>query len=481
MHENPLLKQAAYVDGDWVTAASGECIEVFNPSTNQSIGNVPSICAKETQYAVSVASKAFSNWRSTTGKERSQVLRRWFDLINQYQNQLAELITLEQGKPLKEAKSEVVYGASFIEWFAEEAKRTNGETLQSHERNLRLSTIKQPIGVAAIITPWNFPCAMITRKAGAALAAGCSVVVKPSELTPFSGLALAALADQAGIPPGVFNVVTGEAETIGQVLTSSETVRKLSFTGSTSVGQLLMRQSAPSIKKLSLELGGNAPFIVMDDANIEKAVDAAIACKFRNAGQTCVSVNRIYVQNSVYDEFVHSLTKRIGRLSVGDGFDDNVDIGPLIDVNAVIKLLTLLDNAVSKGAKIVSGGQPLKPDTQFFAPTVLCDVEPSMSIVSEEIFGPIASVSSFATEDEVIAQANQSELGLSAYLFSENHNRIVRLSERIEAGMIGINTGLISTEVAPFGGVKQSGLGREGGHQGIDEYLETKYLCADIE
>ncbi|MEO0412111.1 MAG: NAD-dependent succinate-semialdehyde dehydrogenase [Pseudomonadota bacterium] len=480
MRTNPLLKQLAYVNGTWMAAASGDVLEVANPSTGDVIGTVPSLSAGETQSVVSAANAAFADWRQWAGKERSQVLRRWHDLILEHKDDLAALVTLEQGKPLAEAAGEVAYGASFIEWFAEEAKRTYGDTIPGQMRQLRISTIKQPIGVAAAITPWNFPVAMITRKAGAALAAGCSFIVKPAEQTPFSALALAFLAEEAGVPAGVFNVITGAPDVIGGVLTKSDIVRKLSFTGSTAVGRLLMRQSADTVKKLSLELGGNAPFVVMDDADIEKAADAAILCKFRNAGQTCVCANRIYVQSGAYDAFLAAFTQRVEALAVGDGFEDGVQIGPLIDEAAVAKVSEHLADALSHGASVTTGGKPHDRGGLFYQPTVLSGATQSMLIAREETFGPLAPLIRFESEDEAITLANQSEFGLAAYIFTRDIGRVHRLSEAIEAGMIGVNTGLISTEVAPFGGIKQSGLGREGGHQGIDEYLETKYICSDI-
>ncbi|MEM7570283.1 MAG: NAD-dependent succinate-semialdehyde dehydrogenase [Pseudomonadota bacterium] len=480
MSSPALLKNQVYVNGAWQDAASGAAFPVTNPATGETIGTVPSLSAEETANVVAAANEAFSAWRQTTSKERSALLRRWHDLILANKDDLAKLVTLEQGKPLAEAAGEVVYGASFIEWFAEEAKRTYGDTIPGHQRQLRITTIKQPIGVAAAITPWNFPIAMITRKAGAALAAGCSFIVKPAEQTPLSALALAQLADEAGIPAGVFNVITGDPATLGGVLTQSDIVRKLSFTGSTPIGRLLMRQSAETVKKLSLELGGNAPFVVMDDADIDKAADAAILCKFRNAGQTCVCANRIYVQAGAYDAFTAALTERSQNLKVGDGFEDGVQIGPLIDDAAVQKVSEHLADALAKGASVTTGGKPHALGGQFFEPTVLSGATQDMLMAREETFGPLAPLIRFETEADAITLANASEFGLAAYVFTKDLGRMHRLSEGIEAGMIGVNTGIISTEVAPFGGIKQSGLGREGSHEGIDEYLETKYICTDI-
>jgi len=475
-----LLKNKAYIAGEWRDAVSGATFEVKNPSTSETIANVPDMGAAETDAAIDAAASAFEEWRQLTGKERSAILRRWLDLIMTEQEGLARLLTMEQGKPLAEARGEIAYGASFIEWFAEEAKRTYGETIPGHMRDKRLITIKQPVGVAAAITPWNFPSAMITRKAGAALAAGCSMIVKPAEQTPLSALALAALGEKAGLTPGVFSVITGDAATIGEAFTSSPVVRKLTFTGSTEIGRLLMRQSADTIKKVSLELGGNAPFVVLDDADLDKAADAAILCKFRNAGQTCVSANRIYVQAGVYDAFAEKLTARVARLSVGDGFADGVQIGPLIDDAAIEKVQAHLDDAAGKGAAVQFGGKRHDLGGRFFEPTVVTQATQEMRIASEETFGPLAPLIKFDTDDEAIALSNATEFGLAAYLFSNNISRAFRVAEAIETGMIGVNTGIISSEVAPFGGVKQSGLGREGGREGIEEFLETKYMCLEI-
>jgi succinate-semialdehyde dehydrogenase / glutarate-semialdehyde dehydrogenase len=475
-----LITGKAYIGGEWRGANDGSTFDVSNPSTGEVIASVPNMGADEARAAITAAGLAFEQWREQTGKERSVILRRWFELIMAEQEDLARLLTLEQGKPLAEARGEIAYGASFIEWFAEEAKRTYGETIPGHMRDKRLITIKQPVGVAAAITPWNFPNAMITRKAGAALAAACAMIVKPAEQTPLSALALASLAEKAGLPPGVFSVITGDAEKIGAELTANEAVRKLTFTGSTEVGRLLMRQCAGTIKKLSLELGGNAPFVVLDDADLDKAAAAAILCKFRNAGQTCVSANRIYVQEGAYDGFVERLSRLASTLYVGDGMDDGVQIGPLIDAAAVDKVEAHLADALSKGAAITTGGKPHARGGLFFEPTVLTGATQTMQIAHEETFGPLAPVIKFKTDDEAITHANDTQFGLAAYLFTQNLSRAFKTAEAIEAGMVGINTGIISTEVAPFGGVKQSGLGREGGRQGVEEFLETKYLCLEV-
>jgi len=475
-----LINDKAYIGGEWRGADDGTTFDVSNPSTGAVIASVPNMGAGEARAAITAAGPAFEQWREQTGKERSVILRRWFELIMAEQEDLARLLTLEQGKPLAEARGEIAYGASFIEWFAEEAKRTYGETIPGHMRDKRLITIKQPVGITAAITPWNFPNAMITRKAGAALAAGCAMIVKPAEQTPLSALALASLGDKAGLPPGVFSVITGDAAKIGGELTANEAIRKLTFTGSTEVGRLLMRQCADTIKKLSLELGGNAPFMVLDDADLDKAAAAAILCKFRNAGQTCVSANRIYVQEGAYDGFVERLSRLASTLNVGDGMDDGVQIGPLIDAAAVDKVEAHLADALDKGASVTTGGKPHARGGLFFEPTVLTGATQTMKIAHEETFGPLAPVIKFKTDDEAIALANDTQFGLAAYLFTQNLSRAFKTAEAIEAGMVGINTGIISTEVAPFGGVKQSGLGREGGRQGVEEYLETKYLCLEV-
>jgi succinate-semialdehyde dehydrogenase/glutarate-semialdehyde dehydrogenase len=476
-----LLREQGYIAGRWRDAFSGETIAVNNPANGDIIAHVPKMGAEETEKAIKYAAMALQSWRTLTGKARAAVLRRWYDLMMDEQEALAQLLSLEQGKPLAEARGEIAYGASFIEWFAEEAKRTYGETIPGHMPGARLMTIKQPVGVVAAITPWNFPNAMITRKAGAALAAGCTMIVKPAEQTPLSALALAYLGEEAGIPAGVFSVVTGDPVAIGGALTQSDIVRKLTFTGSTATGRLLMRQCADTVKKVSLELGGNAPFIVLDDADLDKAAAGAILCKFRNAGQTCVCANRLYVQSGVYDAFVEKFTALAANLTVGAAQSEGSDLGPLIDEAALAKVQTHLSDALAKGASVQTGGQAHKLGGLFFEPTVLRDASQDMQIAKEETFGPLAPVIRFETDAEVVAMANDTPFGLASYLFTNNINRAFTIAEGIESGMVGINTGLISTELAPFGGIKQSGLGREGGRQGIEEYLETKYLCLAIE
>jgi len=473
-----LKKEAALIDGQWVT--NDRWIDVDNPATGKVIGRVPKLGRVETDRAIAAAEKAMGPWAKLTGKERAKVLRRYFDLIIANQDELAAILTEEQGKPLAEAKGEIVYAASFIEWFAEEAKRVYGDVIPSHAADKRIVVLKQPIGVVAAITPWNFPAAMITRKIGPALAAGCGVVVKPASQTPFTALALGALGVEAGLPAGLLNVVTGSAGDIGSALTASETVRKLSFTGSTEVGAKLYEQSAPTIKKLSLELGGNAPFIVFDDADLDAAVVGAMQSKFRNAGQTCVCANRIYAQAGIYEKFLTKLAAATQALKIGGGTEAGVEIGPLIDAKAVEKVKEHIADATSKGARVVTGGQPHALGGRFFAPTVLADVTQEMIVSREETFGPLAPVFKFRDEDDVIAQANATPFGLAAYFYARDVGRIWRVAERIEAGIVGVNTGLISTEVAPFGGVKASGLGREGSKYGIEDYLEIKYLCIGL-
>ncbi|HLV18959.1 MAG TPA: NADP-dependent succinate-semialdehyde dehydrogenase [Pseudomonas sp.] len=475
-----LFRQQAYVDGAWVDADSGQTIAVNNPATGEILGTVPKLGAAETRRAIEAANRALPAWRALTAKERAQKLRRWFELLMENQEDLARLMTLEQGKPLAEARGEIAYAASFIEWFAEEAKRVYGDTIPGHQADKRLIVIKQPVGVTAAITPWNFPAAMITRKAGPALAAGCTMVVKPASQTPFSALALAALAERAGIPAGVLSVVTGSASEIGDELTGNPIVRKLSFTGSTEIGRQLMAQCAPDIKKLSLELGGNAPFIVFDDADLDKAVEGAMASKYRNAGQTCVCANRLYVQEGVYDAFVEKLKAAVAGLKVGNGLEEGVTTGPLIDDKAVAKVREHIDDALGKGAQVVLGGQPHALGGSFFEPTILVDVPRDARVSREETFGPLAPLFRFRDEDEVIAMANDTEFGLAAYFYARDLSRVFRVAEALEYGMVGINTGIISNEVAPFGGVKASGLGREGSKYGIEEYLELKYLCLGL-
>jgi succinate-semialdehyde dehydrogenase/glutarate-semialdehyde dehydrogenase len=437
---------------------------------------VPKLGRAETRQAIDAAATALVEWRARTGKERGAALRKWFDLVVASQDDLARLITLEQGKPLAESRGEVAYGAAFIEWFAEEAKRAYGDIIPSHARDKRLAVIKQPIGVVGSITPWNFPIAMITRKVSPALAAGCTIVLKPAPQTPFSALALAVLAERAGLPKGVFNVITGIDTEIGAELTSNPAVRKLSFTGSTEVGKLLMAQCAGTIKKVSLELGGNAPFIVFDDADLDAAVEGAVASKYRNAGQTCVCANRILVQSSIYDEFSKRLVAAVQKLKLGSGFDEDVTMGPMIDEAAIEKVETHIQDAVSKGATIASGGARAS-GPRFFMPTVLTGVTPDMAVASEETFGPVAPLFRFTSEGEAIALANATEFGLAAYFYGRDIGRVWRVAEALEYGMVGVNTGMISTEVAPFGGVKESGIGREGSKYGLEDYLEVKYIC----
>ncbi|WP_366919533.1 NAD-dependent succinate-semialdehyde dehydrogenase [Hydrocarboniphaga sp.] len=473
-----LMREASLIGGQWVTA--DQWIEVDNPATGERIGRVPRCSGKQTAQAIDAAAQAMIPWSRRPAKERANVLRCYFDLIIANQEPLAALLTREQGKPLAEARSEIIYAAGFIEWFGEEAKRVYGDVLPSHAADKRIVVLKQPIGVVAAITPWNFPAAMITRKIGPALAAGCGVVLKPASQTPFTALALGLLAQQAGLPDGLLNVVTGSAAEIGDVLTASETVRKLSFTGSTEVGARLYAQCAPSIKKLSLELGGNAPFIVFDDADIDAAVIGAIQSKFRNAGQTCVCANRIYAQAGIHDTFVEKLAAAAAALRVAPGTEAGSEIGPLIDDKAVAKVREHIADAVSHGARVVTGGTPHALGGRFFTPTVLAGVTQAMAISREETFGPVAPVFRFETEDEVIAQANDTPFGLASYFYARDIGRVWRVAERIEAGIVGVNTGLISTELAPFGGVKLSGLGREGSRYGIDDYLEIKYVCLGI-
>ncbi|MCC6926204.1 NADP-dependent succinate-semialdehyde dehydrogenase [Novosphingobium sp.] len=480
MTVSPLLRQQCYIDGAWVGADSGKVIEVTNPATGEVLGTVPDCGAAETRRAIEAAEAAWPAWRARTGKERAAILRKWFDLMMANQEELARILTMEQGKSLAEARGEIAYGASFIEWFAEEAKRLYGDVIPGHLADKRIVVLKQPIGVTAAITPWNFPNAMITRKAGPALAAGCPMVIKPAAQTPFSALAIAGLAEQAGVPRGILSVVTGSAREIGGEMTSNPKIRKLSFTGSTEIGKLLMRQSADTIKKLSLELGGNAPFIVFDDADLDAAVAGAIASKYRNSGQTCVCTNRLYVQAGVYDQFVEKLAQAAGALKVGNGLDAGTEQGPLIDTNAIAKVEEHVADALAKGGTLLTGGKRHALGGTFFEPTVIANVTQDMLVASEETFGPLAPVVRFETEEEAIAMANDTEFGLASYFFSNNLSRVWRVAEAIESGMVCVNSGLLSTEVAPFGGVKQSGLGREGSKYGIDEYVEIKYLCLTI-
>jgi len=476
LNDPTLLKTDALINGQWVKGASR--FDVHDPATGQKLADVANLTAQDAEAALDAANAAWPAWRNKTGKERSIILRKWFDLLMAHQEDLGRIMTAEQGKPFAEAKGEVAYGASFVEWFAEEAKRVNGETLPQFDNNRRLMVLKQPIGVCAAITPWNFPLAMITRKVAPALAAGCPVVIKPAELTPLTALAAAELAIRAGIPAGVVNIITADSDNsiaIGKVFCSSDIVRHISFTGSTEVGRILMAQSAPSIKKLALELGGNAPFIVFDDADIDSAVEGAMASKYRNAGQTCVCANRIYVQDAVYDEFVQKFSAKVKTLKVGNGFEDGVAQGPLIEDAAVEKVARHVQDAIAKGGKVMVGGHKL--DGQFFEPTVIANASADMLCAREETFGPFAPVFRFHQDKEAIDAANNTEFGLASYFYTRDIGRIYRVSEALEYGMVGINVGVIATEHVPFGGVKQSGLGREGSSHGMDEYLEMKYLC----
>jgi succinate-semialdehyde dehydrogenase/glutarate-semialdehyde dehydrogenase len=475
-----LLRSTVFFGGQWVAADNGATLAVRDPASGSLLAKVPDCGAPETRRAIAAADAALPAWRAQTAKQRAQVLQRWFALIIANADDLAQLITAEGGKPLAEAKGEVAYGASFVEWFAEEGKRAYGETIPATVADKRLVVVKQAIGVCAAITPWNFPLAMITRKVAPALAAGCTVVVKPAEQTPLTALALAVLAEEAGFPGGVFNVLTGDPVAIGGELTASPVVRKLSFTGSTEIGRLLMAQCAPTIKKLSLELGGNAPFIVFDDADVDAAVDGALIAKYRNTGQTCVCANRILVQSGIYEEFARKLATRAGQLQVGAGVEEGVAQGPLIDDAALAKVEAHVADALAKGARVLCGGARHARGGNFYQPTVLADVTPAMKVAREETFGPVAPLFRFTTEAEAVAMANATEFGLAAYFYSRDVARCWRVGEALEYGMVGINTGLISNEVAPFGGVKQSGLGREGSKYGIEDYLEIKYLCFDV-
>ncbi|MFX1738876.1 NADP-dependent succinate-semialdehyde dehydrogenase [Paraburkholderia sp. A1RI_3L] len=477
LNDPSLLQTKAYLAGEWQGADDGSTFDVVNPATGERIASVPRMGAPETRRAIAAANAAWPAWRAKTAKERSQVLRKWYDLMVQHADDLALILTIEQGKPLAEAKGEILYAASFIEWFAEEGKRVYGDTIPTPAGDKRIVVTKEPVGVCAAITPWNFPAAMITRKVGPAMAAGCPIVVKPAEATPLSALALAVLAERAGVPKGVFSVVTGDPKAIGGELTGNATVRKLSFTGSTQVGRLLMAQCAPTVKKVSLELGGNAPFIVFDDADLDAAVAGAIASKYRNSGQTCVCTNRFYVHERVYDAFAAKLQEAVMQLKVGRGTEPGVVQGPLINEAAVLKVESHIEDALAKGARVLTGGKRHALGHGFFEPTVLADVTPAMKVAREETFGPLAPLFRFSSDEEVIRLANDTEFGLASYFYSRDIGRVWRVAEALEYGMVGINTGLISNEVAPFGGVKQSGLGREGSHYGIDDYVVIKYLC----
>lgn len=475
LNDQSLLKDKCLIDGKWQAAEDNAKIAVTNPADGKIVGHVPSLTAKQIEGAINASEKAFKSWRALPAAKRSALLRKWFDLMIEYADDLAMIMTCEQGKPLKEARGEILYAASFVEWFAEEAKRTYGDTIPSPQVNQRITVIKQPIGVTAAITPWNFPAAMITRKAAPALAAGCTMIVRPASLTPLTALALGELAQKAGIPAGVLQIVTGKSSSIGKVLTESQIVRKLSFTGSTEVGRALMAECAPTIKRISLELGGNAPFIVFDDADLDAAVKGAIASKYRNAGQTCVCANRILVQSGVYDAFTEKLKQAVQALKVGNGIDSTTDIGPLIEESALKKVDEHIADAVEKGGKLVLGGKRL--GGLFYEPTIMTNITSDMRFAHEETFGPVAPLFKFDSESEAIEMANDTIFGLAAYFYTRDFARAVRVSEALEYGMVGHNTGLISNEVAPFGGVKQSGIGREGSKYGIEEYMETKYIC----
>jgi succinate-semialdehyde dehydrogenase/glutarate-semialdehyde dehydrogenase len=475
-----LLRSTCFIDGKWVAADDSSQMAVLNPANGNIVAKVANCGSSETTRAIAAANVAWPAWRALTAKQRAQILRRWFELILLNTEDLAQLITAEGGKPLAEARGEVAYGASFVEWFAEEGKRAYGETIPATAADKRLVVIKQPIGVCAAITPWNFPLAMITRKVAPALAAGCTVVIKPAEQTPLTALALAVLAEEAGLPAGVFNVITGDPVAIGGQLTASPIVRKLSFTGSTEIGRLLMAQCAATVKKVSFELGGNAPFIVFDDADLNAAVDGALIAKYRNAGQTCVCANRFLIQSGIYDAFAEQFAERVRKMKVGPGTEEGVVQGPLIDDAALAKVESHVADALAHGARVLCGGSRHDQGGNFFQPTVLADVTPAMRVAREETFGPVAPLFRFETEAEAVAMANDTEFGLAAYFYSRSLARSWRVGEALEYGMVGVNTGLISNEVAPFGGIKQSGIGREGSKYGIDDYLEIKYLCFDI-
>ncbi|MFO8084222.1 MAG: NAD-dependent succinate-semialdehyde dehydrogenase [Desulfobacterales bacterium] len=480
LNDQHLLKYRAFINNTWTDAQTGAQIPVTNPATGNNIGTVPDLGTEETRWAIDAANTAWPLWRAKTAKQRAEILHRWFSLMMEHQEDLARIMTAEQGKPLTESRGEILYAASFIQWFAEEGKRIYGDVIPSHQVDNRIVVIKQPVGVCAAITPWNFPAAMITRKAGPALAAGCTMIIKPASQTPFSALALAELGNRAGLPAGVFNVITGASSTIGKELTGNPIVRKLTFTGSTQVGKILMAQCADTVKKLSLELGGNAPFIIFDDADLDKAVAGAILCKFRNTGQTCVCANRFLIQEGIYEQFAKELTRAVSAMKVGPGDQPEVFQGPLIDMDAIEKVEAHLADALQKGGKLLTGGRRHKLGGTFFEPTVLAEAKPSMRLASEEIFGPVAALFRFAAEEKAIALANDTQFGLAAYLYTRDLSRSWRVAEALEYGMVGVNTGIISTEVAPFGGMKQSGVGREGSKYGIEEFVEIKYLCIGL-
>jgi succinate-semialdehyde dehydrogenase/glutarate-semialdehyde dehydrogenase len=475
-----LFRQQCYINGQWTDADSGKTIDVTNPATGEVLGTIPNMGTAETRRAIEAASAAWAGWRKKTAKERANVLRKLFNLMMENQEDLAILMTAEQGKPMAESKGEIAYAASFIEWFAEEGKRIYGDVIPAHQPDKRIVVTKEPVGVVAAITPWNFPAAMITRKAGPAMAAGCPIVLKPATQTPFSALALAELAHRAGVPAGIFNVVTGSATQIGGEMTGNPIVRKLTFTGSTEIGKILLEQCAKTVKKTSMELGGNAPFIVFDDADLDAAVEGAIMSKYRNTGQTCVCANRILVQDSIYDAFAAKLTAAVAKLKVGDGLKGETQQGPLIDMKAVEKVEEHIADAVKKGAKVVAGGKRHALGHSFFEPTILVNVTTDMKVTREETFGPVAPLFRFKTEEEAVKLANDTEFGLAAYFYARDLGRVWRVAEGIESGIVGINTGIISTEVAPFGGVKESGIGREGSKYGIEDYLEVKYMCMGV-
>ena len=480
LNDPKLFRQQAYIDGVWEDADNRQTLKVNNPATGEIIGSVPKMGATETRRAIEAADKALPAWRALTAKDRANKLRKWFDLMMANQEDLARLMTLEQGKPLTESRGEIAYAASFLEWFGEEAKRVYGDMIPGHQVDKRMMVLKQPIGVTAAITPWNFPSAMITRKAGPALAAGCTMVLKPASQTPYSALALAELAERAGIPEGVFSVVTGSAGEVGGELTGNPIVRKLTFTGSTEIGRQLMVECAKDIKKVSLELGGNAPFIVFDDADLDAAVEGALISKYRNNGQTCVCANRLYIQDGIYDAFVEKLTAAVAKLNIGNGLENGITTGPLIDAKAMAKVQEHIEDAVSKGARVVAGGKPHALGGTFFEPTVLVDVPRNAAVAKEETFGPLAPLFRFKDEADVIAMANDTEFGLASYFYARDLSRVFRVGEALEYGIVGVNTGIISSEVAPFGGIKASGLGREGSKYGIEDYLEIKYLCIGV-
>ncbi|WP_394210784.1 NAD-dependent succinate-semialdehyde dehydrogenase [Psychrobacter piscatorii] len=475
-----LFRQQAFINGVWCDADSKDTHEVFNPATGELIGTVPMMGSAETRRAIEAADIAQSTWSKKTGKERSHILRRWHTLIAENREDLALLMTHEQGKPIAEARGEIQSGLDYLEWFAEEAKRIYGDFIPGHMSDKRLVVIKQPVGVTAAITPWNFPHSMISRKAGPALAAGCPMIVKPAMETPYSALAMAYLAQQAGVPDGIYSVITGDPIAIGEEMTTNALVKKISFTGSTRVGKILMKQCADTVKKMSLELGGNAPFIVFDDADIDDAVTGAMMSKYRNSGQTCVCANRLFVQAGVYDEFTKKLAAQVRAIKIGNGLDEGVTQGPLISKAAADNAESLVMDAISKGATVLCGGQRVEAAHNFFEPTILTDVNSDMRIADEEIFGPIAPIFKFETDEEGIDLANRTEYGLAGYFYSRDIGRVWRIAEALEVGMVGVNTGMLTTELAPFGGIKESGLGREGSKYGIEEYVETKYICLDI-